>query len=334
MRREYQDTCHNDRMQNAMNELQPISSTAGAEAVLQQLFKPKFTDVSIEQLRRAQQMFAAEREWEQFHTPRNLLLALVGEVGELSEIFQWKGDTVARDLPTFTPAEKQHVAEEVSDVLLYLVRFADICGIDLGQAVLEKLQKNAAKYPVDKCRGSAARMTPYQPKAKEAPARLTPQIVRSKESSEKKESEADKRKRFTEEQVDILSQLAEQAGWSLLAISQEERDQVCEQYGISKERLQNFFNNRKPRDLKKPRSLKPTTSSSDPLDPDHGNSMNAAAQQHYLAKLESSHLPIPMASIPVSHAPNSEIGMDGTPGAPTSQALPHGQEMHHLQVAG
>ncbi|KAI9201067.1 hypothetical protein LWI28_017515 [Acer negundo] len=81
-----------------------------------------------------------------FHTPRNLLLALVGEVGELSEIFQWKGD-VPRGLPGWKEEEKQHVGEELSDVLLYLVRLSDICGVNLDQAVLRKLELNAIKYP-------------------------------------------------------------------------------------------------------------------------------------------------------------------------------------------
>lgn len=91
--------------------------------------------------------FARVRGWEQYHSPRNLLLALVGEVGELSEIFQWKGE-VERGLPNWSAAEREHLEEEVSDVLLYLVRLADVCGLDLGHAALSKLVKNANKYPV------------------------------------------------------------------------------------------------------------------------------------------------------------------------------------------
>lgn len=78
----------------------------------------------------------------------------VGEVGELSEIFQWKGE-VARGLPGWEEKEKVHLGEELSDVLLYLVRLSDVCGIDLAQAALRKLQLNANKYPVDVCKGSA-----------------------------------------------------------------------------------------------------------------------------------------------------------------------------------
>ena len=74
-------------------------------------------------------------------------LVQVGEVGELSEIFQWKGE-VAKGLPNWSSDDKEHLEEEISDVLLYLVRLADVCGLDLGQAALTKIVKNAKKYPV------------------------------------------------------------------------------------------------------------------------------------------------------------------------------------------
>lgn len=78
----------------------------------------------------------------------------VGEVGELSEIFQWKGE-VPKGLPDWEDEEKQHLGEELSDVLLYLVRLSDICGVDLGRAALRKLEINACKYPVKLCKGSS-----------------------------------------------------------------------------------------------------------------------------------------------------------------------------------
>eukprot|EP00252_Welwitschia_mirabilis_P009837 TRINITY_DN22711_c0_g1_i1.p1 TRINITY_DN22711_c0_g1~~TRINITY_DN22711_c0_g1_i1.p1 ORF type:complete len:138 (+),score=29.92 TRINITY_DN22711_c0_g1_i1:60-473(+) len=105
------------------------------------------SDVSLKQLQYLLAEFARVRNWDQYHSPRNLLLALVGEVGELSEIFQWKGE-VARGLPNWNSSDKEHLGEELSDVLLYLVRLADICGLDLGQAALKKLLKNAQKYPI------------------------------------------------------------------------------------------------------------------------------------------------------------------------------------------
>ncbi|KAK1363448.1 dCTP pyrophosphatase 1 [Heracleum sosnowskyi] len=103
-------------------------------------------DVSLQELRDRLAEFARARDWEQYHSPRNLLLALVGEVGELSEIFQWKGE-VERGLPNWSSDDKEHLEEELSDVLLYLVQLADVCGLDLGKAALSKILKNAQKYP-------------------------------------------------------------------------------------------------------------------------------------------------------------------------------------------
>ncbi|CAJ1949678.1 unnamed protein product [Sphenostylis stenocarpa] len=107
---------------------------------------PADAPVSLDQLKQIMNEFAKERNWEQFHSPRNLLLAMVGEVGELSEIFQWKGE-VPKGLPDWKEEEKVHLGEELSDVLLYLVRLSDMCGVDLGKAALRKVQLNAKKYP-------------------------------------------------------------------------------------------------------------------------------------------------------------------------------------------
>ncbi|EFJ16919.1 hypothetical protein SELMODRAFT_115605 [Selaginella moellendorffii] len=114
--------------------------------------------LSLQELAKKMDDFAKARDWDQFHSPRNLLLALVGEVGELSEVFQWKGE-VQKGLPDWTAAEKEHLGDELSDVLLYLTRLADVCGVDLSQAALRKLAKNDKKYPVDKCRGSSNKYT-------------------------------------------------------------------------------------------------------------------------------------------------------------------------------
>ncbi|XP_059630041.1 uncharacterized protein LOC132273016 [Cornus florida] len=114
--------------------------------------------VTLDDLKLKMADFARERDWDQFHSPRNLLLALVGEVGELSEIFQWKGE-VPRGLPGWEEEEKQHLGEELSDVLLYLIRLSDICGVDLGKAALRKLGLNAIKYPVGVCKGSSKKHT-------------------------------------------------------------------------------------------------------------------------------------------------------------------------------
>lgn len=81
-------------------------------------------------------------------------------MGELSEIFQWRGE-VPKGLPDWKEEEKEHLGEELSDVLLYLVRLADICGVDLGKAALRKVELNALKYPVHQCKGSSKKHTHY-----------------------------------------------------------------------------------------------------------------------------------------------------------------------------
>ncbi|HEX5125910.1 MAG TPA: nucleotide pyrophosphohydrolase [Rhodocyclaceae bacterium] len=91
--------------------------------------------------------FALRRNWDRFHTPRNLLLALTGEVGELAEIFQWLRDDEAECIMRSDKAE--HVKQEIADVLLYLVRLAMVLEIDLDTAVRDKIALNALKYPIN-----------------------------------------------------------------------------------------------------------------------------------------------------------------------------------------
>ncbi|KAH7858847.1 hypothetical protein Vadar_028657 [Vaccinium darrowii] len=115
----------------------------------EEVVEEKVMDISLKELSRQLEEFAKARDWEKYHSPRNLLLAMVGEVGELSEIFQWKGE-VEKGLPNWEESEKEHLGEELSDVLLYLIRLADVCGIDLGDAASKKIVKNAIKYPLPK----------------------------------------------------------------------------------------------------------------------------------------------------------------------------------------
>ncbi|GAB5353294.1 hypothetical protein AAMO2058_000024900 [Amorphochlora amoebiformis] len=117
--------------------------------------------VTLEDLREEMRTFAEERDWNKFHIPRNLLLALVGEVGELSEIFQWRGE-VSPGLPDFEEKDRVHLGEELSDVLLYLIRLSDRCHIDLPTAALRKMEKNRRKYPKDKVKGKSDKYTAYQ----------------------------------------------------------------------------------------------------------------------------------------------------------------------------
>jgi dCTP diphosphatase len=90
--------------------------------------------------------FARDRDWEQYHAPRNLLMALVGEVGELAEIFQWMTEAEAADAMR-NPETAQRIREEMADVTMYLVRLASVLRLDLDAAVQEKLLSNARKYP-------------------------------------------------------------------------------------------------------------------------------------------------------------------------------------------
>ncbi len=109
---------------------------------------------SIEDIRHALREFADARDWEQFHTIKNLLLALNGEVGELSEVFQWLSDGELEELSVENRIRAQH---ELADVLLYLVRISDKLDIDLIQAAKEKLEMNALKYPVAESKGNATK---------------------------------------------------------------------------------------------------------------------------------------------------------------------------------
>eukprot|EP01137_Pigoraptor_chileana_P021780 Opistho-2@85905 len=114
----------------------------------------KFSETpSLEEIRATVGQFVRDRNWEQFHQPRNLVLALVGEVGELSECFMWKGE-VAKGLPGWTDREREHLGEEMADVFIYLIRLAEQCGVDLPAAVERKVGLNAQKYPIDKAYGS------------------------------------------------------------------------------------------------------------------------------------------------------------------------------------
>jgi dCTP diphosphatase len=109
-----------------------------------------FTDRSLESIRQEVAEFASERDWEQFHSPRNLLLALVGEVGEAAEILRWQGDSD----PAIPAAQAEDWADELADVLTLLVRLADRSGVDLSAAFARKLAKARLKYPVERFKGS------------------------------------------------------------------------------------------------------------------------------------------------------------------------------------
>lgn len=104
---------------------------------------------SLEELRRRAQAFAEERDWEQFHSVRNLLLALISETGELAEVVRWSGD--AED--PIGPDKRQAWEDEIGDVFILLVRLADRSGVDLTTAFERKLAKAGLKYPVSQFYG-------------------------------------------------------------------------------------------------------------------------------------------------------------------------------------
>ncbi len=112
----------------------------------------------LENLRNQLRAFAAERDWDQFHSPKNLAAALSVEAAELLENFQWLTEAQSQQL---TPEALENVRFEMADVLLYLIRLSDKLGVDLIAAAKAKILLNATKYPVDKARGSSKKYTEF-----------------------------------------------------------------------------------------------------------------------------------------------------------------------------
>jgi len=118
---------------------------------------PPLVDVGA--LQAAVARFASERGWQRFHSPKNLAMALAGEVGELLEIFQWLSDDGSREVARRADSARA-VRDELADVLIYFVRLADVLGVDLNEALASKLAANALRYPVEQVRGSAVKAPP------------------------------------------------------------------------------------------------------------------------------------------------------------------------------
>jgi len=106
----------------------------------------------LQRLRRRLAEFARVRDWEQFHTPKNLAMALIAEAAEVVEHLQWKEAEAE-----LAPAEREAIAEELADVLIYLVRLADRLEVDLARAAWAKIERNESRFPVDRVRGRAGR---------------------------------------------------------------------------------------------------------------------------------------------------------------------------------
>jgi NTP pyrophosphatase (non-canonical NTP hydrolase) len=113
---------------------------------------------TVEELRQRVLAFVHERDWEQFHSPKNLSMALAAESGELMEHFLWSESKASLDVAR-DPKKRRAIEDEIADVVIYSLEFANICGIDLAKAIETKMAANAQKYPVEKAKGRADKYT-------------------------------------------------------------------------------------------------------------------------------------------------------------------------------
>ncbi len=112
----------------------------------------------MDDLNKALRLFVKERDWEQFHSPKNLSMALSVETAEVVELFQWLTQEQSKNL---SPEKRQALADEIGDVLIYLTMLADKFGIDPMEAAKEKMKKNIVKYPANKVKGKSGKYTEY-----------------------------------------------------------------------------------------------------------------------------------------------------------------------------
>jgi NTP pyrophosphatase (non-canonical NTP hydrolase) len=111
-------------------------------------------DTTLAQLKERVQAFARERDWEQFHSPKNLSMALAAEAAELMEHYLWLDGPASHALGE-DPVKRAKIEEELADVVIYALEFANVTGIGLAEAIAHKMARNAEKYPVEKARGRA-----------------------------------------------------------------------------------------------------------------------------------------------------------------------------------
>lgn len=141
---------------------------------------------SIETLRQEQFKFVKDREWDIYHSPKNLLISMMAEVGELAELFQWK-DEVGEGLPGWTPDERLKVSHEIGDVMLNVIELASRCHINLPKAVRDKIEHNIKKYPVDQYKGSPKKHKEKEPEKSESTnsnsSKPAPSLSSTKETS-------------------------------------------------------------------------------------------------------------------------------------------------------
>lgn len=120
----------------------------------------------IKMIQKQVETFANERNWNQFHSPKNLSMALSIEAAELMEHFQWLSENESKNLE---PAVQEQVKDEIADVQVYLARLADKLNIDIIEAVNQKMKKNAAKYPINMAYGNARKYSSYDSKRNDSP---------------------------------------------------------------------------------------------------------------------------------------------------------------------
>lgn len=114
--------------------------------------------INVEKINNEVSKFIEERDWDQFHSIKNLSMALSVETSELVEIFQWLKESESNEVST-NPKLKEKVEEEISDIFIYLMRIAIKSGVNIEDAVLSKIKKNSEKYPVSKAKGSVKKYT-------------------------------------------------------------------------------------------------------------------------------------------------------------------------------
>ena len=105
--------------------------------------------MKIEEIQKTLSAFAKERDWDQFHSPKNLVMALTSEVGELNELFQWLTEEQSNNV------DNDEIREEIADIFIYLIRLADKLNVDIENAVKEKIKLNANKYPIELSKGNS-----------------------------------------------------------------------------------------------------------------------------------------------------------------------------------
>ena len=117
--------------------------------------------LNIQKMQEFFKSFVKEREWDQFHTPKNLSMALSIETSELMEIFQWLSEKESCEIKK-NPRKKQAIIDEIADILSYLIRLADILDIDLEKAFWDKFKKNVQKYPINLAKGKHSKYNELQ----------------------------------------------------------------------------------------------------------------------------------------------------------------------------